>query len=530
MALTRTLRLHRSQSLAVMALMVLGGIAVWQLSLASEIAPTAAHSTVVGSGTLPAFADLVEQVSPAVVNVSVEKSADPISPAGGSGAMPFGFEGGGFEGGRMDEFLHRFFQQRGQQQPAPRSNGAGSGFLINAGGHVVTNFHVVEGAENITVRLADGAEHAATVVGTDSKTDLAVLKIEADGPLPFVEFGDSDSARVGDWVVAIGNPFGLSGTTTVGILSARGRDIQSGPYDDYLQIDAPINRGNSGGPVFNTQGKVIGVNTAIFSPNGGNVGIGFAIPSASVQPIVAQLQDHHEVRRGWLGVQIQNVDQDVADSLNLDNAAGALVSEVVAESPADEAGIRTGDILLSFDGRDIDTGKELSRAVAAAGDGDSVRIGVWRDGRTKTIKVNLATAGEQGEQVPEAVASLPATLEAGLALAPLTDDARRNWQIADGVDGALVVQVKPGSAAARKGIRPGDVIARVNRSPATNPHDVEKEFAKANTAEKESVLLLVRRGDGQKFVPLRLALFPPPQSQSEDLSPDRMVRASFYLL
>jgi serine protease Do len=445
------------------------------------------------------FAEVIDAVSPAVVNIAVAKleqgaptvfqfrEGSPGMPRGTQPQFPF-------------EFFERFFDGNPQDFQR-RTEGQGSGFLIDASGYIVTNNHVAGGAEEITVTLQDGRQLDAELVGSDPRTDLALLKIDADN-LPYVAFGDSDKARVGDWVVAIGNPFGLGGTATAGIISARGRDIRLGDYDDYLQLDAPINLGNSGGPVFNVAGEVVGVNTAIFSPNGGNVGIGFAIPANQAKDIIADLRENGTVERGWLGVQIQNLDEDLAQSLGLENARGALVAEVVEDSPAADGGIQAGDVITRFDGEEIADPRELSRLVAAATPNAGAKVTVWREGRSRELTVEL------GEAQPEAVAANQRSGGAqgsnaalGLTLRPLNDADRATLDIPGGVNGAVVTAVAPGSPAAEKGIRPGDVITRVNQQEVNSVGDVVAALNSARERD-ETALLLVRRGDSQRFVAL----------------------------
>jgi serine protease Do len=458
-------------------------------SVAQPAVPRVAASASTGS-----FADVIEAVSPAVVNIMVSKVER---------AAPTGFEFRTPQGQELpfEQFFGRFFDMPEGARPERRSEGQGSGFLIDGAGHIVTNNHVAGDAEKITVTLQDGRKYDATLVGRDAKTDLALIKVNA-GDLPYVEFGDSDRARVGDWVVAIGNPFGLGGTATAGIISARGRDIQSGPYDDYLQLDAPINFGNSGGPVFNVSGEVIGVNTAIFSPNGGNIGIGFAIPANQAKQIVASLKENGSVERGWLGVQIQNLDDELAESLGMSDARGALVAEVMGDGPAARGGIQAGDVITRFNGQDIDSARTLSRVVASAPPSKAAKVTVWRDGRSRELSVELGMA-EQTEQVAAANpgAGQPGSAALGLTLRPLTDQDRTQLNLPSEAQGALVVGVAPNSPAAEKGIRPGDVITRVNQQPVAN---VSEAVAALNAAKEgdENALLLVRRGDSQRFVAL----------------------------
>lgn len=331
------------------------------------------------------FADVVERVSPAVVNIAVTKR---------TGSMPTAVWPEHFpRGGEFEQFFRRFFDAPDRAPGGPRfprrMRGAGSGFVIDAEGHIATNQHVIDGADEIVVTLQSGEQLEAVVIGQDERTDLALIKVDAPSELTALEFGDSDRARVGEWVLAIGNPFGLGGTATAGIISARGRDIQSGPYDDYLQIDAPINSGNSGGPVFNTAGEVIGVNTAIFSPNGGSIGIGFAIPANQAQAILDEIRTDGAVERGWLGVSILSVDRELAESLGLDDARGARVAYVEQGSPADRAGLLDGDVIMVFDGRAVDSARTLSRLVGGTDADDQVSIEVWRAGETLEFTVEL---------------------------------------------------------------------------------------------------------------------------------------------
>ena len=450
------------------------------------------------------FADVIDSVSPAVVNIAVMKvETAPTSFQYGGGQPGLG----GSEQGLPFEFFERFFDGNGRgfdprQQQERRSEGQGSGFLIDASGYIVTNNHVAGGADEITVTMQDGHKYEAKLVGNDPRTDLALIKIDGTN-LPYVAFGDSDKARVGDWVVAIGNPFGLGGTATAGIISARGRDIRLDEYNDndYLQLDAPINFGNSGGPVFNVSGQVVGVNTAIFSPNGGNVGIGFAIPANQAKEIIADLRDNGTVERGWLGVQIQDIDEDLAKSLHMNGTEGALVVEVVGDSPAAKGGLQPGDVVTRFNDRAIDKSRTLSRAVASTTPNSGAKVTVWRDGKSHNLTV------EVGEAQKEAVASAgqggatQGQAHLGLQLRPLGEGERGMLGLPSDVNGVVVANVEPGSPAAEKGIRPGDVITRVNQKAVSSVGDAVAALNSARDAN-ETALLLVRRGDAQRFVAL----------------------------
>ena len=456
------------------------------------------------------YADLIEQIMPSVVTVTtkVKAEADPVAER----AHPRGDFGGMDED--MQRFMERFFGERGMPGPrgpqgpmphGPRA-GAGSGFIIEQSGLIVTNNHVIQGADEVTVTLNDGRELEAAIIGADPDTDLALLKIETDGDLPVARFADSDSVRVGDAVIAIGNPFGLGGTVTAGIVSAKAREIGAGRYDDFLQIDAPINRGNSGGPTFNLEGEVIGVNTAIHSPTGGNVGIGFAIPANLTQKIVADLEDDGMVERGWLGVHIQAVDSDLAEGLGLDEAGGALVARVAEDGPAAEFGIEQGDVILSYDGQAIDSLRDLTRAVADTDPGASVDVEIWRNGANRTLAIEIA-------QMPsdQTVAGLEAdeelgeeTPKLGLALARLDDGIRSEMDLPDGQGGAVVTDVLPGSPAAEKGLRQGDVIIEADNQAVTEPKSVSDAVKAAAKRGEKAVLLLIKRGDQDRFVAVRI--------------------------
>jgi serine protease Do len=457
----------------------------------------------------PGFADVVELVSPAVVSVRVESDVAPVSDrrSGGQFSMP------GFEDLPRDHPLNRLFRDfrgydrqfegRGSgrdraQRPRPASQG--SGFFISGDGYLVTNNHVVRGGSAYTVVLNDGTEMSADLVGTDPRTDLAVLKVDdSDREFTYVAFADDSTVRVGEWVVAVGNPFGLGGSVTAGIVSARGRDIGAGPYDDFLQIDAAVNRGNSGGPAFNLNGEVVGINTAIFSPSGGNVGIAFAIPSSTAETVVNSLIQHGAVVRGWLGVQIQPVTDEIADSLGLENSRGALVSEAQADGPALDAGIKAGDVITAVNGQEVASPRELARLVGNLTPGEEARVDVWRNGETQDIQVTLGTLPGD-EQLASAAPSQPsptgdvALADFGLTVVPAEDGA-----------GLLVTDVDPDSAAAERGIQPGDVIAAVNSQAVSSAQDVSGVVASAEQAGRRAVLLHLHRDDASRFVALPIA-------------------------
>ncbi len=450
------------------------------------------------------YADLIERIMPSVVTVTTKTNAD---------ADPVADRDFGGMDEDMQRFMERFFGDRGMpgpRGPAPHGHGpmsgAGSGFIIDQNGVIVTNNHVIRNADEVTVTLNDGRELEAEVIGADPDTDLAVLRIEANGPLPVATFADSDEVRVGDAVIAIGNPFGLGGTVTAGIVSAKAREIGAGRYDDFLQIDAPINRGNSGGPTFNLDGEVIGVNTAIHSPTGGNVGIGFAIPAGLTQKIVADLRDDGMVERGWLGVHIQALDDDLAEGLGLDDAKGALVARVADDGPAAAYGIEQGDVITGYGGEAVETLRDLTRAVADTDPGANVEIVVWRDGAEKTLAVDIAqmpseqtvASVESGEEAAEDTPKL------GLALARLDDRVRSEMDLPEDADGAVVTEVLPGSPAAEKGLRQGDVIIEADNQAVTEPRTVAEAVKAAAERGEKAVLLLVKRGDQDRFVAVRI--------------------------
>ena len=492
----------RAPLLATVAILGLlaGGTAV---SVATETSAPAnaklAGTTIVNTG----YADLVAAVKPAVVNVRVERDADAGPVAQGPMADP-----------EMRRFFERFFGEPGQgqgpmrmpQQPHQRERGEGSGFIVSAEGLIVTNAHVAGGADKITISLDDGTELPAKLQGIDEKTDLALLKVEAGKPLPYVTFGDSSKVRVGEAVVAVGNPFGLGGTVTAGIISATGREIGSGPYDDFLQVDAPINRGNSGGPTFNLKGEVVGVNSAIFSPSGGSVGIGFAISSNLAKQVIADLQDDGKVERGWLGVQIQNVDEDLATNLQLPGPKGALVSDVQKDTPAAAAGVKQGDVILSFAGKPIDQVRQLSRAVAAVEPGSKAEMVVWRDGKELKLQAEIAQMPSQ-DQVAAAEQAAPGADQPrlGLSLAPIAPEQREQLGLDADQQGVLITDVVPGGPAEAKGLQAGDVVLSIDRKPVSEPADVVAAVRKAHESGAKSVLLYVARDGNDRFEAVPLA-------------------------
>jgi serine protease Do len=489
---TRTLR---GALLGAVAIVALGGVA---LEGAAQFSQSATAATTVSNAGPASFADVVDRVKGAVVSVKVKISDDSSE---GDQAMP-----------HMPDFapgspLDRFFRQFGEGQEgdgdmpgmrhprAPHLQAAqGSGFFVSADGYIVTNNHVVDHATEVTVTTIDGKTIAAKVIGTDPKTDLALLKVKEGSNYPFVNFA-SQSPRVGDWVIAVGNPFGLGGTVTAGIVSARGRDIGSGPYDDFLQIDAPVNRGNSGGPTFNSEGDVVGVNTAIFSPSGGSVGIGFAIASDVVKSVVASLKDHGSVARGWLGVEIQPVSDDIADSLGIKATNGALVSRAQPDSPALAAGVKTGDIITSVNGESVADPKDLARKIALLGPDKSAELGILRNGASQTVNVKLGAM--KAEKEAKADVAAPAAERTELAKLGLTVEPARA-----GREGVRVAEVDPDGVAAQKGFQTGDIILDAGGKPVASAADITAAIDAAKASGHKAVLLRVKSGENFHFVAL----------------------------
>jgi serine protease Do len=488
----RSLRPRRATLLASVAgvgiAALVAGTSLYQPSPFDLISPAAAAETI---GQPSGFADLVSRVKPAVISVRVRLNDSAQGSSfnqNNDNVMPF----------RQGSPLDRFFQQFGFQnlpngtQQMPRNlAGEGSGFFISADGYAVTNNHVVEHAKTVQVVTDDSKILTAKVIGTDPKTDLALIKVDGNN-FPFVKFADHDP-RIGDWVIAVGNPFGLGGTVTAGVVSARGRDIGSGPYDDYIQIDAPMNKGNSGGPSFDVNGNVIGVNTAIFSPSGGSVGIGFDIPADTVKTVVAQLKDSGHVTRGWMGVQIQAVTADIADSLGLKKAEGALVSEPQLDSPAAKAGITSGDVITTLDGTDVKDSRMLARKIGAMTPGTSVKLGVLHNGSEKAVTLTLGTLPDERQANASPQRSDSATPRLGLTLAPAN-------AVDAGNQGVAVTAVDPNGPAAERGMQSGDVILDVAGKVVSNPVDITKELADLSKAGKHTVLMRVRSGKETKFV------------------------------
>jgi serine protease Do len=476
----------RSSALAAALALLLAGLA-------------ATPSSARGPGSV---ADVAEGLQDAVVNISTTQTLK-----GSAEAVP---NGPGPKGSPFEEFFDDFFDDEGGNGLARKVSSLGSGFVIDPGGLVVTNNHVIEGADEIVVNFTDGTSLKVTkILGHDPKTDLALLKVEPKTPLKAVTFGDSTKMRVGDWVMAIGNPFGLGGSVTVGIISATRRDINAGPYDDFLQTDAAINRGNSGGPLFNMDGEVIGVNTAIISPSGGSIGIGFAVPSNSAVLVLDQLKQYGETRRGWLGVHVQNITDEIAASLGLAEAKGALVAKVSPGSPAATAGIQPSDVIVKFNGAPIENMRSLPRAVAATAIGKSVSVELLRKGETKVFPVTIGRLPEDEENAVPAKGEEKILPEAeperedllGLSLAPLTDELRKRFGIGAAIEGVVVVEVKPNSPAAAKDVKPGDVIVEVTQEKVRQPQDVKTRLLAVRKSGRRSVLLLLSDGKGElRFV------------------------------
>ena len=447
------------------------------------------------------FSELSDRLSPAVVNITTTTNIAEVD----DGMRPVLPPGSPFE-----EFFRDFMErQDGQPRRQQRSNALGSGFIISDDGYIVTNNHVIESADEISVEFYHGGELEARLVGRDTRTDIALLKVDSDEPLPFVEFGQSDTTKVGDWVLAIGNPLGQGFSVSAGIVSARNRTLQ-GSYDDFIQTDAAINRGNSGGPLFDMNGRVIGVNTAILSPNGGSIGIGFAMSAAVVTRVVDQLRDFGETRRGWLGVRIQNVDDDVAEAIGLTEAKGALVTDV-PEGPALKAGLKSGDVVLRFGGEEVDDTRELVRIVADTPVGQKVEIVVFRDGAETTLEVEVGLleeatlAAAPGAEPPADTPPAREETVLGMTVAIINDDLRQRFALDRDVTGLIVTDLDASTDAYAKGMREGDVIAEVGQEAVGSPKEMRSRIEAAEQAGRNSILLLVRRDGQPRFVALNLS-------------------------
>ena len=470
---------------------------VWQSGISALLALALAilmANPAVARQAPESFADLAERLSPSVVNISTTQKVEGDDPG------PFEFQ---FPPGSPFE---KFFERQRRKRHV---TSLGSGFIIDAKGLVVTNNHVIAEADEITVTLSDGTKLSAKVLGKDARTDLALLEVKPKTSLPAVGWGDSDVARVGDWVVAIGNPFGLGGSVTAGIISARGRDINAGPYDDFIQTDASINHGNSGGPLFNLDGRVIGINTWIISPSGGSVGIGFAIPASLARNVIEQLEEHGRTRRGWLGVRVQTVTDVIAESLGLKKARGALVAGLSEEGPAAKAGLKRGDIILSFDHKNVGEMRALPRIVAETQIGKAVQVELWREEERLTVEVTIGELELAGEQQlastdPKAAPSSRKVETLGMTLSGITPDLRDKFELREDASGVVIIKVDAESAAAGKGIRVGDIIVEVGREEVNQPEQVQAKVGQVKQSQRKSILLLLERQGDFLFVAVRL--------------------------
>ena len=480
------------------------GAGLGVLALGIVMAPAAMVPALAQTVELPSVADLSDRLLPAVVEITIESKSQGTLPN-----MPQLPDNSPFKD-FFDDFFKR--QQEGEGGRPRTMTSMGSGFVIDPQGLIVTNNHVVEGAETIEVHLQDNSVLKAEIVGRDPKTDLAVIRVKPLAPLPAVPFGDSDTLRIGEWVMAIGNPFGLGGSVSLGIVSARNRDINAGPYDDFIQTDAAINKGNSGGPLFNLKGEVVGINTAIFSPTGGSVGIGFSVPANTAKGVIDQLIKYGETRRGWLGVKIQSVTDDIAESMGLDKPRGALIADVTRTGPAEKAGIEAGDVIVEFNGRPVNQMRDLPRIVAETEIGRQVAVKLLRKGQeiTVTAEVGRLEDGEKVAAAQEAPGGLtaPAVVNVlGMTVTTLTDELRSKYGIDAELKGAVITEVDADGAAAEKRLGPGDVITEAGEKEVAGAADIPARVAEAEKAGKNSVLLLVAKGGKQsemRFIALKL--------------------------
>ena len=470
-------------------------IAIIFAAIAMILMTTAAEA----KGGPESYADLAKKLLPSVVNISttqvIQGRSGPELPQ-----LP--------PGSPFNELFKKFFDGNQPHQRSRRATSLGSGFIISADGYVITNNHVIQGADEIKVILQDDTRLTAELVGRDPKTDLAVLKVKPEAKLTPLKFGNSDKSRVGDWIIAVGNPFGLGGTVTAGIISARGRDINAGPYDNFIQTDASINRGNSGGPMFNLDGEVIGINTAIFSPSGGSVGIGFAIPSSTVEPVIRQLIKYGQVKRGWLGVQIQAVTEEIAEALGLEEPAGALVAGVVKDGPAGKAEIKGGDVILEFNGKKVTKMRSLPWIVAGTEVDKKVDVMIWRDKKKKLLSVavgkledNTQIAARTGGNKSGGTTTID---DLGLTLSAVTQGMREYYKLGEDAKGVVVIDVKVEGPAAEKGVRPGDVIVEVSQEEVTKPTQIVNKVEEAKSAGRKSILLQLWGQSGLRFVAIRI--------------------------
>ena len=452
------------------------------------------------------FAQLAARLVGVVVNISTTQvTAAPVAKGAPEAQVPS-------PGTPLDEFFRDFFSEKGApggpNSPSPRSTSLGSGFIIDPSGIVVTNNHVIANAEQITVTLSDDTTLQAEVIGRDGVTDLALLKVEPKTPLPAATWGDSTKVKVGDWVLAIGNPFGLGGSVTSGIISATARDIHSGPYDDFLQTDASINRGNSGGPMFNLAGDVIGINTAIFSPSGGSIGIGFAIPSALARPIIEQLRTTGKVERGWIGARIQPVTDEIAEAVGLDKGRGAMIAVIDPASPAAQAKLQPGDVIISYDGKPIDRSRQLPRMVADTPPETPVKLTVWRDGKEHEVELKVAGLNSNRptppQPEPEKPKPPPSVDALGLKLVKLTPELRRQFSLPEATKGVVITEVPQNSPAAAQGLRPGDLVVALGHEPVGGLEDLQQKITAAKKNGHKNVLVRVEREGNTRFVALPL--------------------------